>query len=473
MSRARAAWVALVVVAGAIAALAIARWAWAVTLGGPVLYGEGAVAHAALLSRDGLQYTTGAAVLDATLRPIFTAANYPPLYFRVAGLGDPFVVGRIASIASTLFVAAAIAWRARAQGALVAIAVAAAWLATVPVVVWGAAVKPDLVALALTVAGVVSLSSSHRRPLVAGILLAAAVWAKPTAALPALALAIWCVRADRAMAVRYLAGGIAGLVGASVLLMGPTWPVVGGKAFRLHVIDWNALPWDPAQAGLLALVAVVTVSGLGIPLLARLTRGPAAAYAVGAIAVMLLGGREGATINYLLDLSAAAALVLADALPRIRERAEFPAGLAVQLLIAIALFDPFGVVPGRGGGTGAWGDPSRVDVVRTLPTGPALVEDSGLLIAAGSEPIADDLFLWSRIYAVANDGGGSFDEGPRLVTAVRERRFASVVSEVDLERVDRAPAYERARWHPYLVSAVLDGYVLDRKAGALWVYRPR
>ncbi len=452
MSRARAAWVALVVVAGAIAALAIARWAWAVTLGGPVLYGEGAVAHAALLSRDGLQYTTGAAVLDATLRPIFTAANYPPLYFRVAGLGDPFVAGRIASIASTLFVAAAIAWRARAQGALIAIAVAAAWLATVPVVVWGAAVKPDLVALALTVAGVVSLSSSHRRPLVAGILLAAAVWAKPTAALPALALAIWCVRADRAMAVRYLAGGIAGLVGASVLLMGPTWPVVGGKAFRLHVIDWNALPWDPAQAGLLALVAVVTVSGLGIPLLARLTRGPAAAYAVGAIAVMLLGGREGATINYLLDLSAAAALVLADALPRIRERAEFPAGLAVQR---------------------AWGDPSRVDVVRTLPTGPALVEDSGLLIAAGSEPIADDLFLWSRIYAVANDGGGSFDEGPRLVTAVRERRFASVVSEVDLERVDRAPAYERARWHPYLVSAVLDGYVLDRKAGALWVYRPR
>ena len=37
--------------------------------------------------------------------------------------------------------------------------------------------------------------------------------------------------------------------------------------------------------------------------------GAVGAYLVGAVGVLLLGGREGATINYFLDLSAALALV--------------------------------------------------------------------------------------------------------------------------------------------------------------------
>src|SRR5207302_10961975 len=94
-SRAAIPWCVLVVVSGAIAAAAIERWIWASTLDGPVLYGEGAVAHAALLARQGAEYVAGARYGDVA--PIFTAANYPPLYFRIAGLGDPFITGRIAS----------------------------------------------------------------------------------------------------------------------------------------------------------------------------------------------------------------------------------------------------------------------------------------------------------------------------------------------------------------------------------------
>ncbi|MBI2983347.1 MAG: hypothetical protein HYY42_04105 [Chloroflexi bacterium] len=469
MSPSRAIWIALATIAGALAAIAVARWVWAVTVAGPVLYGEGAVAHAALLSRDGLEYTAGAALVDTALRPIFTAANYPPLYFRLAGLGDPFTVGRIASIVATLFVAGTIAWRARAAGVLVAFAIGAAWLATVPVVVWGAALKPDLVALALTVGGVLALAASPRRPVLAGILLAVAIWTKPTAARPAAALAVWCLRQDGATLARYVAGGIAGIVASSVALMGPSWPVVGGSAFVLHVIGWNALPWSAEQATLLALVAVATLGVLiAAPLLLRALRGPVAAYLAGAVAIVALGGREGATINYLLDLSAAAALAVAAHAPRPSATSLFPVALAGQLTIGLLSLDPLGLLPGRPG-TGAWADPSRIEVVRSLPDGPALVEDAGLLLAAGREPVVDDLFLWSRLYAAR----GAFDEGPRLVDAVRDRRFTSVVSEVDLERIDRAPAYERARWHPDLVRAVLDGYVLDRRAGALWVYRPK
>src|SRR5207245_11600123 len=123
---------------------------------------------------------------------LLSAANYPPRYCHLAGLGDPFLVGRAISIVATVAVAAAIGWRARTGGALVAGALAAAWLASFPVAVWGAAVKPDLVALALTVGAVLALSAPRLAdgPLVAGALLGLAVTAQPTAGLHARALAL-------------------------------------------------------------------------------------------------------------------------------------------------------------------------------------------------------------------------------------------------------------------------------------------
>ena len=106
--------------------------------------------------------------------------------------------------------------------------------------------------------------------------------------------------------------------------------------------------------------------------------------------------------------------------------------------------------------------------VRALPD-PALVEDSGLLVAAGREPLVDDLFLWSRLL----DRGGTFNEGRALLDAVGTRRFVRIVSEADLERLDEAPAYERQRWAGSLVRQVLDRYRLERHEGALCLYVPR
>jgi len=58
-----------------------------VALGGPVLYGEGAVVNAA---RD-----LGGAYRNAG-GEVFVAANYPPVYLWLAGLGagDAFLAGR-------------------------------------------------------------------------------------------------------------------------------------------------------------------------------------------------------------------------------------------------------------------------------------------------------------------------------------------------------------------------------------------
>jgi hypothetical protein len=446
--RARVAWWICAAVAGALALVVVWNWIWAVTLRGPVLYGEGAVAHAAILARDRLEYTIGARYGDVP--PIFTAANYPPLYFHLAGIGDdPFVTGRVLSIAATLLVAGAIAWTARSGGWLTAGALALAWLGSVPLMSWGLAVKPDPLALVLTVGATLALARSRPLPLVAGILVGLAVTAKPTALLPGVSLLAYVARRDPLGATRGLVGGFVAAVVVGVLTYFPD------KAFRLHVIEWNSLPW---RLELLAPLVLIALLVLAVPIatvvMTRAGGGAVGAYLVGAVGVLLLGGREGATVNYFLDLSAALALAAATIAPRLSLGSGYPVAAVAQLALGFVLLNPFPSTPSLLAPTGKWGDPSTLAYVRDFVPGTALVEDSGLLVATGREPLVDDLFLWSRVYA----SGQSFHQGPALIQAVRDGRFEAIVSEVELERIDAGPGYARHRWHPDLVAAVLERY---------------
>lgn len=465
--RAPLVWRGYAVFAAVLAAAGIARWVWAVTLRGPVLYGEGAVVHAAYLARDRLEYSGNASMFDigSTPRPVFTAANYPPLYFHLAAIGeDPFVTGRVLSIIATLFVAGAIAWRARPAGWLVAGTIALAWIGSVPVLQWGAAVKPDLVALAFTVAAVMALDRSRPRHALAGALVGIAAMAKPTALLPAVAMFVFVARRDPLAALRALGSGLAAAMAVAVATSAPD------KLVRVHVVDWNALPWRAELAAPLVLLALIA---LAVPIVTVIVTRPSTtivtAYAVGAVGVMLLGGREGATINYLLDLSAAVALAVAGRAPLLARGRAYPSAALVQGLIVLLLFDPLGIVPGRVVSTGAWGDPSRIAAVREIP-GTLLVEDSGLLLATGREPVVDDLFLWSRNRAREVARQMSFLEGERVLGAVRAGTFDAVVSEVDLSRVAEVGGFEAHRWHPDLVAAILERYTLARHATGLGRY---
>jgi hypothetical protein len=449
-------WAIFAVVAGAMALLAALEWGEALATGRPILYGEGSVAHAAILLRDGTAYrdTTGA-----------VAANYPPLYLLVASLGDPFRAGRAATIASAVAVAVIVAWRARNGGRLVAAALGLGWIGLAPVAIWGAAIKPDVFAIALTLGGVAVLDRSRgaRAAFFAGVLLELALWSKPTAALPAIALLAWVLLRERGRVVSLLGGFIAA---AAVMLAYAV--ALGPLDVWRHVVAWNVLPWSAEQTVLVVVLGVATLGVvLAVAVMARGFRGLTLAYLTGALAVVALSGREGATINYLLDLAAAISYALATVAPRLRASAALPIAGTVQLALAVALLTPFGIVPGRAPTTGAWGQPERGAVVHALGPGRHLVEDSGLLVADGREPPIDDLFLWSRLART-----GAIDPAP-VIAMARGGAFASIVSEADLAALDRAPAYERARWDPALVAAILDRYVLDRSTGVLWVYRPR
>ena len=450
------AWAAYACAAGVVSAFALLAWARALALAGPVLYGEGAVAHAALLART----------LDTYRDPVgaaFTAANYPPLYVTLASVGDPFVTGRVLSIVATLAVAGLVAWRAREAPPLVRAALAAGWLALVPVAIWGPAVKPDLLALALTVAAVIMLE--RRRAGLAAALLVLAIAAKPTAILPALVLLGWIVARDRALLRPFAVFGAIALAVAGIACI-----PFGYDGLWRHVVGYNALPWTAEQAALLAFVAVaVEVALLGGGLATRGFAGPIGAYAVAAVGVVVLGGREGATINYVLDLGAAASLALASRGRDLARTPLYPVAAIVNLVIAVALFDPLGIVPGRTASTGSWGDGSRITAAKEALAGDEtiLAEDSGLLIATGHRVAVDDLFLWSRL--VAN---GTIDPSP-VLGGVEAARFTAIVSEVELSRLGDAAAYERSRWDPALVRAVDERYRLAARVGGLFVYRPR
>jgi len=451
--RARWAWWTYSAVAAVLAFVVLWNWLWAVALRGPVLYGEGAVAHAAILARDRLEYTIGARYGDVS--PIFTAANYPPLYFHLAGIGDdPFVTGRVLSIAATLLVAGAIAWRAWSGGWLVAGALALAWLGSVPVMQWGLALKPDPLALALTVGATLALARARPLPLIAGVLIGVAVMAKPTALLPGIALLGYVAWRDPVGATRGLVGGLVAASVVAFLTHGPD------KSFRLHVIEWNDLPWRPELAAPLVFIALLVLAvPIATVVVTRARGGAVGAYLVGAIGVLLLGGREGATVNYFLDLSAALALAAATIAPRLSLGFRYPVASIAQLALGVVLLNPFPTTPSLLAPTGKWADPWYVSYVRDYVPGTVLAEDSGLLVANGREPLVDDLFLWSRNYAT----GKSFREGPMLLEAVRAGRFDAIVSEVELERIDVGPGYERQRWHPDLVAAVLERYHMPNR----------
>jgi len=457
-SRATIAWAAYLIPAAALSLYALAQWLLALVNRTPVLYGEGAVANAARLARDGIAY------LDPDPSR-FVAANYPPLYLHLASIGDPFISGRIASIAATFLVASLLFMSARPAGLLAATALGAGWLALAPVMVWGPALKPDLVALALTATAVVVLDRRRDLAPIAGFAIVFAALAKPTALLPGAALVAWLAWSDRATLARSGFGAAVAVVAAAVTVYLDSVPDI----WR-HVVTWNALPWSLDQMLSIAFIGVLVI---GVPLgLAAFWRGVAgarAAYVAGALAIVVAGGREGATINYLLDVTVATGLSLAAVAPRLRAGVLFPIVALLQLVLAAVILDPLRIVPGRVPVTGAWGDPSRAAIIAPeMATGqPLLVEDSGLLVAKGSVPTIDDLFLWSRLVE-----RGTIDAAP-IVTQVANARFGAVVSEADLERLDAAPGFERQRWTGLLARAVVERYRLDRHEGPLWIYVPR
>lgn len=443
-------WLVPAAIAVALALRDIADWIATATSGLPIAYGEGAVLHAGqILARGGDPYAQGQAG--------FVSANYPPVAYVVVAFGlplGPFVALRLANIIAAVAIAALIGWRARADR-LIAVTLGASFLALYPVGLWTTQHRVDLLSVALCAGAVVSLGAPRRGPLLFGILGALALLAKPTAVLPLGAVLVYLLWHERRVGVRALAAlALASLAGVAIVLLRSE-----PRGLIEHLAANNAFPYDWRNTVFLLVLAALLLGAFVVPAVAR-ADGVMRAYLTGAVGVVILGGHEGATVNYLLDLAAAAVIALA---PLARARARWmPALIAGQLLatLALTIVGPF-APPGPTIGA------ARVALVSGLPAGGRYyVEDSGPLLAAGREPYVDDAYVWARLVAL---GRRTDDVTPQ----VEARAFGAIVSDVPLDRIGAASEIERQRWPQTLVDAVLRNYTLDAASAGGYRYVPR
>ncbi len=446
----RRAWLVPAAIALAIAVRNLADWVAIAASGLPIGYGEGAVVHAGqLLARGADPY--------AADQLGFVSANYPPLGYVLVALGLPlgaFAGLRLANIVAACAIAALVAWRARSDAA-VAMALGAAFLALYPVGAWVPGNRVDVAAVALTALAVTALRVRRGGALLFGVLGALALFAKPTAAAPLAAVVAYLAWRDRATAAR----AVTALVGTSGVGLALTLARFEPRGLYEHLVVNNALPYDPRNPVYLLVLAALLL-GAFVAVAFRHADGTMRAYLVGAIGVVLLGGHEGATYNYLLDLAVASCVALA---PLARSRPGWaPALLTGQLLATLVLTSVGHFVP-----PSLEAQAARVAVVSGLPRdGTYYAEDSGLLIAAGLEPVVDDVYVWARLVAL---GVRADDVTPR----VEARTFTAILSDVPLDAVDVAPEFQRKRWPARLVEAVLRNYALEASARGAYRYVPR
>ncbi|HKW78038.1 MAG TPA: hypothetical protein VJQ09_03000 [Candidatus Limnocylindria bacterium] len=431
-----------------VAAWNLIQWLALVASGLPIGYGEGAVVHAGqILARGGDPYA-----IEPTR---FVSANYPPLGYVAVALGlplGPFTGLRVTNVVAVCGLAALTAWLARGSPAR-AFGLGASLLALYPVGAWTPGDRVDLLAVALAGAAIVALTRRGSVPLF-GVLGALALAAKPTAALPLAAVLAYLLLRDRARGTRAaVALAVAGLA-AIVIALSRFDP----RGLYEHLVVYNAFPYDVRNPALLAVVGALLLGGFVV--LALRQADPAMrAYVVGAAAVILLGGHEGATINYLLDLAAASCLALATSA---RGWPLWGAPVLAGQLAATLLLTTIG--PFAPASLDALA--MRATIARDLPLGAYYAEDSGLLVAAGIEPIVDDSFVWARLVAL---GVRSDDVTPRVAS----RSFAAILSDVPLEDIGRLSELERLRWPAELAREVVTHYELDRSVRGAYRYVPR
>ncbi len=412
-------------------------------------YGEGSVAHAGqLIARGANPY--------APEPPgTFVAAIYPPVSYLIAAAGErfgPFVGLRIAALAATIAVAALVGAAARRRG-LAALALGAAYLATFPVRAWAGAHRPDDLAVLFTAGAVLTAGSTWRRAVGAGLLGALAIFTKQTAIVPLSFVLVYLLLRDRTAGRRLavtLGTSLVAFFALSAIFFGP-------RDVLDHVVGRNATEYSIGDALAFATLAVLAL-GTFVLLALRVASGRMRAYLIGAFAVVLLAGRQGASVNFQLDLAAAAALGIAS-VPLLRGQ-RVPLLLAAQLVF-VSVITTFG--PIHAGATAV--TPSPPPVSAWTLGAHHLAEDSGLLIAAGIEPEVDELFVWSHLVTL-----GRFPD--EVTPRVRRGEFATVTSSVPLDELDAWPV-QRQRWLPALVEAVLERYRLDGAGPGYYRYVPR
>jgi trehalose/maltose transport system permease protein len=415
-------------------------------------------------------------------QPPYTIANYPPLYLLVQVpftwlFGPAYWYGRLISwlgmMAAAVFIGLTLHELTRDKRAAI---IGGLTLLAIPYAAfWAPLTRIDPLALGLSMGALFGLVRRHDKPwglFTAALLLTAAVYTRQSYGLAApLAAFAWLLSRPPRYRAFLLAAEMA-VIGLSLFLL-LNFLTNNGFFFNIVTANINKFSWQLLEVSLeslwLLMAGLLIISFLFL-LIGSWFRPPGwwliASYLAGAILSALTIGKIGSNVNYFLELSAAASLVMGAFLAWQRSRPMVYRGLALVLAIQIFFFLP--------GLPHHWAIESKlqsradIDLIMALvrrADGPVLADEyMGLLPLAG-QPIYIQPFEITQLAE-----SGLWDQTPFL-KAIARREFPAIL-------IFKVGSYDlhKARWTPEMLAAISQHYREVQEFGDVFtvtLYRPR
>ena len=441
----------------------------------PLDYGE------APLVDQAMRLATGQSIYRPNLSsPPYTISNYPPLYPLsmvpfVKLFGPNLSVGRIISLLSALASAtflALIVYYTGSQDRLAAMVTGTLFL-TIPYVVgWSALARVDMLALALSTAGLYVAArwpTTRRGLVVSALLLVAAIYTRQSYALAApLAAFVWLLTQDWRQALK-----LAGLVGGISLVLFLALNLLTGGGFFYNIVTANVNEFDIETVKRTgrdlwrALPILLVLGGVSLFLAPRRVKtwSLLIPYLIGACLSAATIGKIGSNVNYLLELSAALTLAAGALLAWCRERPWLRALMLILLMLQVGQ-----LMKATLGGpieNMKW----RVQPGREL-------DDLEWIVQTAKDPVLADEFmgmltlqnrsLFIQPFEVTQLANAGLWNQTDLLAGIREQEFPLIL----IHHFMGHPVYKE-RWTPEMISAITENYAATDSLAQTVIFRPR
>jgi hypothetical protein len=412
--------------------------------------------------------------------PPYTISNYPPLYvavlaisIRLFGPASTFAFGRIIS-ALCAWVASLciylIIYRST-HDRFAGLSAGFIFLAFPYVMFWSSLLRIDLLALALSLAGLCVLTWQPDSPkwfVTAALLLVAAIFTRQSYALAApLAGFVWLLARDWKQAIK-----LAGLVGGLSLILFLILNIWTQGGFYYNIVTANVnefrmdnlkYHWGEFRNAALILILVGGASfflGKHLnPLWALSTP-----YLMGAALSAATIGKIGSNVNYLLELCAALSLAAGAVLAWSRAHVSihtWRAALLILLAVAVGRLmhvslANFAVILNER--QLAYVELSQLETLVKKTPGPILADEYMGMLTLQGRPLTIQPFEVTQLA-----WAGKWDQSP-LLKGIQEKEYAAVII------YDRPWANER--WTQEMIDAIDASYVLSDVVAENRVYLP-
>jgi hypothetical protein len=400
--------------------------------------------------------------------PPYTISNYPPLYValvaasgKLFGFSQSFFVGRMISVLSAWAssICLALIVYAPTRDRFAALSAGLIFLAFPFVVYWSPLLRIDMLALALSLAGLCLLvwrPVSSRRLVGVALLLVAAIYTRQSYALAApFAAFVWLLARDwrQALKLTALVGGLALIL--FLVLNGLTrggffFNIVTANVneFKLELLEYN---WDRLREAALILLCIG-----GVSLFLSRRWNPlwtlAAPYLIGAILSAATIGKIGSNFNYLMELCAALSLSAGAVIASSRAHlSAYSLRAALLIILAVAI----GKMLHATLHDYTWDLRERRVATRELSQLESMVaETNGLILAdeyMGMLTLQGRPLLIQPFEVTQLAWAGKWDQTP-LLNSINKKEFAAIIL------YDRPWVNER--WTQEMLSEINHSYML-------------